>query len=113
MVLFLLWIMVLTAPLAALTLTARWAPLRRTTSGTGCVATANDATAATVPPEVAGAFWRREHSREFKLGRGIVSVIQSAGPPDEELTVADALRSPSSVSTSLTCGSRIRLVIPR
>jgi hypothetical protein len=86
MVLYLLWIMVLTAPMVALTLAARGVPLRRTTSGTGCVATANDATAATAPPGVAGAFWQREHSREFKLGRGVVSITQSAGPPDAELT---------------------------
>jgi hypothetical protein len=74
MVLSLFWIAVLTAPLIALTLTARSAPFRRTTRGTGCVATANDATAATVPPEVAGALRRREHSREFPLGRRIVSI---------------------------------------
>jgi hypothetical protein len=88
MVLYLLWIVVLTAPLVALTLTARGAPLRRATSGTGCVAAANDPMAATVLPEVAaGAFRRREHSREFRWGRGIVSITQGAGPPDAELTV--------------------------
>lgn len=67
MVLNLLWIFVLTAPLIALTLTVRRAPSRGTTSGTGCVATENDATAATVPTEVAGAFWRRPHSRRFQF----------------------------------------------
>jgi hypothetical protein len=70
--LYLIWIVVLTAPLIALALTARGVPLRRATSGTGCAAAANDATAATVPPEVAaGAFRRREHSREFRWGRSI------------------------------------------
>ena len=63
-------------------------PLPRTASETGFVATANDATAAAVPPDVAGQFWKREHSREIKFGRGgIVSIIERAGPPDEELTV--------------------------
>ena len=88
MVLYLLWIVTLTAPLIALTLTAGCAPLPRTASETGFVATANDATAAAVPPDVAGEFWKREHSREIKFGRGgIVSIIERAGPPDEELTV--------------------------
>ena len=88
MVLYLLWIVILTAPLIALTLTAGCAPLPRTASETRFVATANDATAAAVPPEVAGEFWKREHSREIKFGRGgIVSIIESVGPLDEELTV--------------------------
>ena len=44
--------------------------------------------ATAVPPDVAGQFWKREHSREIKFGRsGIVSIIERAGPPDEELTV--------------------------
>ena len=88
MVLYLLWIVTLTAPLIALTLTAGCTPLPRTASETGFVATANDATAAAVPPDVAGEFWKREHSREIKFGRGgIVSIIERAGPLDEELTV--------------------------
>jgi hypothetical protein len=88
MVLYLLWIVTLTAPLIALTLATGCTPLPRTASGTGFVATANDATAAAVPPGVAGEFWTREHSREIQFGRGgIVSVIERAGPPDEELTV--------------------------
>ncbi len=88
MVLYLLWILTLTAPLIALTLTAGCTPLPRTASETGFVATANDATAAAVPPDVAGEFWKREHSREIRFGLGgIVSIIERAGPPDEELTV--------------------------
>jgi hypothetical protein len=88
MVLYLLWIMTLTAPLIALTLTAGCTSLPMTASETGFVATANGATAAAVPPDVAGQFWKREHSREIKFGRGgIVSIIERSGPPDEELTV--------------------------
>jgi hypothetical protein len=87
-VLNLLSILTLTAPLFALTLTAGCAPIPRTASETSFVATTSDATVATVPPEVAGEFWQREHSREIKFGRGgIVSIIESAGPLDEELTV--------------------------
>jgi hypothetical protein len=94
MVLYLLWIVTLTAPLIALTLTAGCTPLPRTASETGFVATANDAADAAVPPgvagelpDVAGQFWRREHSREISFGRGgIVSIIERTGPPDEELT---------------------------
>src|SRR5271163_3373473 len=54
MVLYLLWILTLTAPLIALTLTAGCAPLPRTASETSFVTTANDAAAVAVPPEVAG-----------------------------------------------------------
>jgi hypothetical protein len=88
MMLYLLWIVALTAPLIALTLTAGCTYLPRTASETGFVTTANNETAAAVPPDVAGEFWKREHSREIKFGRGgIVSIIERAGPPDEELTV--------------------------
>jgi hypothetical protein len=88
MVLYLFWIVTLTAPLIALTLTAGCTPLPRTASEKGFVATAYDATAAAVPPDVAREFWTREHSREIKFGRGgIVSIIEKTGPPDEELTV--------------------------
>jgi hypothetical protein len=88
MVLYLLWILTLTAPLIALALTAGCAPIPMMASETGFVATASDATVATVPPEVAGEFWQREHSREIKFGRGgIVSIIESAGLLDEELTI--------------------------
>jgi hypothetical protein len=88
MVLYLLWILTLTAPLIALTLTAGCTPLPRMASGTGFVATASDAEAAAVPPDVAGQFWKRERSREIKFERGgIVSIIERSGPPDEELTV--------------------------
>jgi hypothetical protein len=88
MVLYILWIVTLTAPLIALTLTAGCTPLPRPASETGFVATANDATAAAVPPGVAAGFWTSEHSREIQFGRGgIVSFIERAGPPDEDLTV--------------------------
>ena len=60
MVLYLFWIVTLTAPLIALMLTAGCTPLPRPVSETGFVATANDATAAAVPPDVAGQFWKRE-----------------------------------------------------
>jgi hypothetical protein len=113
MVLYLLWAVVLTAPLIATTLTARRAPLRRMTSGTGCVATANGATAATVPPEVAGAVQRREHSREFPSGRGIVSITQSAGPPGAGLIVGRRIAITDFSDDIVDARSRIRLVIPR
>jgi hypothetical protein len=88
MVLYLLWIVTLTAPLIALSLTVGCAPIPRTASETGFVATAHDTAAAAVTPQVAEEFWKREHSREIKLGRGgIVSIIDRTGPPDEELTV--------------------------
>jgi hypothetical protein len=48
MVLYLLWIVILTAPLIALTLTAGSAPLPRTASETSFVTTANDAAAVAV-----------------------------------------------------------------
>ena len=67
MVLCLLWMVVLTAPLIALTLTARPAPSRRTDSGKGRAETADDATVATVPTVVSGAFWRRGHPRRFQF----------------------------------------------
>jgi hypothetical protein len=87
-VLYLFWFVTLTAPLIALTLTAGCAPLPRTPSESGLVATTYGATAAAVPPDVDGDFWTREHSREIKFGRGgIVSIIDRAGPLDEELTV--------------------------
>ncbi len=69
MVLYILWVVTLTAPVIALTLTAGCTPLRRTASETSFIATANEATAATVPPDVAGEFWKREHSREVNEGR--------------------------------------------
>jgi hypothetical protein len=88
MVLYILWIVTLTAPLIALTLTAGCTALPRPASETGFVATANDATAAAVPPDVAAELWKREQSHEIQFGRGgIVSFIERAGPPDEELTV--------------------------
>jgi hypothetical protein len=88
MLLYLLWILTLTAPLAALSLTAGCTPLPRTPSETGFVATANDATATAVPPDIAGQFWKRENSREIKFGRGgIVSIIETVGPLNEELIV--------------------------
>ena len=88
MVLYLFWFVTLTAPLIALMLSAGCTPLPRVASETGFVATAHDATAATVAPEVAGEFWKRDHSREIKFGpAGIVSIIERAGPPDEELTM--------------------------
>jgi hypothetical protein len=87
MVLYLLWIITLTAPLIALTLTAGCTPLPRPALETGFVATADDAAAAAVPSNVAGHFWKREHSREISFGRGgIVSIIERSGPPDEGLT---------------------------
>jgi hypothetical protein len=48
MVLYLLWIVILTAPLIALTLTAGSAPLPRMASETSFVTTANDAAAVAV-----------------------------------------------------------------
>jgi hypothetical protein len=88
MVLYLLWLLILSAPLIALTLTAGCTPLQRTVSETRFVATASDATAAAEPEEAAGKFWKREHSREIKIWRGgIVSIIEREGPLDEELTV--------------------------
>jgi hypothetical protein len=102
MVLYLLWIVTLTAPVIALTLTAGCTPLPRKASETRFVAaahdttandatannaTANNAAAAAVPTDAAGDFWKREQSREIKFGRGgIVSIIERAGPTDEELT---------------------------
>lgn len=76
MVLYLLWILTLTAPLIALTLTAGCAPLPRTASETSFVATANDATAAAVPPDVAGEFWKREHSREIQISQALRDVFE-------------------------------------
>jgi hypothetical protein len=89
MVLYLLWLLILSAPLIALTLTAGCTPLQRTVSETRFVATtASDATAAAEPQEAAGQFGKREHSREIKIWRGgIVSIIEREGPLEEELTV--------------------------
>ncbi len=87
MVLSLLWFVTLTAPLIALMLSAGCTALPRAVSETGFVATAPNATAAAVPPDVAGQYWKRDQSREIKFGpAGIVSIIERAGPPDEELT---------------------------
>ena len=87
MVLSLLWVVTLTAPLIALMLSAGCTALPRPVSEVSFVTTAPNATAALVPPEAAGQYWKRDQSREIKLGRtGIVSIIERAGPPDEELT---------------------------
>ena len=87
MVLYLLWIVTLTAPLIALTLAAGCAPLPRRALKRASSRTRNDAADAAVASSVAGEFWKRENSREIKLGRGgIVSIIERTGPPDEELT---------------------------
>jgi hypothetical protein len=87
MVLYLLWLLTLSAPLIALALTAGCTPLQRTVSETRFVATASDATDAAAPGEAAGQSWKREHSREIKFWRGgIVSIIEREGPLDEELT---------------------------
>ena len=87
MVLSLLWVVTLTAPLIALMLSAGCTALPRPVSEVGFVTTSPNATAAEVPPDVARQYWKRDQSREIKLGpAGIVSIIERAGPPDEELT---------------------------
>ena len=86
MVLSFLWIVTLTAPLIALMLSAGCAALPKPVSETRFVTTAPNATATEVPPDVAGQYWKRDQSREIKFGpAGIVSIIERAGPPDEEL----------------------------
>ena len=87
MVLSFLWIVTLTAPLIALMLSAGCAALPKPVSETRLVTTAPNATSTAVPPDVAGQYWKRDQSREIKFGpAGIVSIIERAGPPDEELT---------------------------
>ncbi len=87
MVLSLLWVVTLTAPLIALMLSAGCTALPRPDSEVGFVTTAPNATAAQVPPDEAGRYWKRDQPREIKLGRGgIVWIIKRAGPPDDELT---------------------------
>ena len=89
MVLYFLWLVVLSAPLIALTLTAGCTPLQRTVSETRFVATtASDATPAAEPQEAAGQFRKRGHSREIKFVRGgIVTIIEREVPLDDESTV--------------------------
>ena len=87
MVLSLLWVITLTAPLIALMLSAGRAALPRVVSEARFVTTSPNATAGELPADVSGQYWKREQSREIKLGRvWIVSIIERAGPPDEELT---------------------------
>ncbi len=87
MVLSLLWVVTLTAPLIALMLSAGCTVLPGPVSEVGFVTTAPNATAALVPPDAAGQYWKRVQSREIKLvPTGIVSIIERAGPADDELT---------------------------
>jgi hypothetical protein len=87
MVLSFLWVVTLTAPLIALMLSAGCSAVPRPVSEVRYVATGPNATAAQVSSDVAGRYWKREQSREIKLGpAGIVSIIDRAGPPDEELS---------------------------
>ena len=82
MVLSLLWVMTLTAPLIALMLSAGCTASPRPVTEVGFVTTAPDPTGAPIPPHVAAQYWKRERSREIKLGpAGIVSIIERAGPP--------------------------------
>jgi hypothetical protein len=75
MVLYLFWIVTLTAPLLALALSTGCTPLPRAAFETRFVATGR----------VAGELGKREHSREIKFGRGgIVWIIERTGPPDEK-----------------------------
>ena len=87
MVLSLLWVVTLTAPLVALLLSTGCAgPVPGAVSEVSFIATAPKATEL-VPRDTAGQYWKRGQSREIKLGpAGIVSIIERAGPPDEELT---------------------------
>ena len=85
MVLYLFWIVTLTAPLLALALSTGCTPLPRAAFETRFVATGNDETASAAPPKVAGELGKREHSREIRFGRGgIVWIIERTGPPDEK-----------------------------
>ena len=80
------------AALVALMLSAGCAGLPRPVSETSLVTTAPNATATGVPPDVAGQYWKRDQSREIKFGpAGIVSIIERAGPPDQESPKAAAL----------------------
>ena len=88
MVLSLLWIVTLTAPLIALMLSAGCAALPRPVSETElCHDRAECDGYRTFHLTSPGQYWKRDQSREIKLGpAGIVSIIERAGPPDEELT---------------------------
>ena len=87
MVLSFFWVATLTAPLIALMLSAGCSVLPRPVSEARFVTTSPNATAGELPADVSGQYWKREQSREIKLGpAGIVSIIERAGPPDEELT---------------------------
>jgi hypothetical protein len=86
MLLSLFWVATLTAPLIALMLTTGCSAVPRPVSEVGFKTTTPNATAVDVPPDVSGSYWKRQESREIKLGAPwIVSIIERAGPPDEEL----------------------------
>ena len=86
MVLSLFWVVTLTAPLIALMLSAGCSALPRPVSEARFVATTPNATAAELPADGSGQYWKREQSREIKLGPAwIVQIIERAGPLDEEL----------------------------
>ena len=81
MVLYLLWVVTLTAPLIALMLSAGCTALPRPASETGFVTTAPNAAAAAVPPDVAGQYWKRDQSHEIKFGRGRDRLDHREGRP--------------------------------
>ena len=114
MVLSLFWVVTLTPPLIALMLSAGCSALPRPVSEARFVATTPNATAAELPADGSGQYWKREQSREIKLGPAwIVQIIERAGPLDEELQEAAASPSPSLTSRLSTCCSRTRLAIRR
>ena len=86
MVLSLFWVATLIAPLIALMLSSGCSALPRPVSEARFVATSPNATAAELPADLSGQYWKREQSREIKLGPAwIVEIIERAGPLDEEL----------------------------
>ena len=79
-------VVTLTVPLIALMLSAGCSALPRPVSELRFVATTPNATAAELPADGSGQYWKREQSREIKLGPAwIVQIIERAGPLDEEL----------------------------
>jgi hypothetical protein len=86
MVLSLLWVVTLTAPLIALMLSAGCSALPRPISEARFVTTSPNTPAGELPADVSGQYWKREQSREIKVGPAwIVQIIERAGPLDEEL----------------------------
>ena len=82
----LLWVVTLMAPLVALMLSAGCSALPRSVSEAHFVSTSPNATAAERSAVLSGQYWKREQSREIKLGpAGIVSIIERDGARDEEL----------------------------